>query len=252
MKKGKLVLVLLVVMMSFTTITADVYGESPEQGKKSWYIPFFASMEVPEQLIIIDGKDIINEMAKLMETAGKSYPTRNNQNSKKISPEEIGDVFDENQIHFYQFALKENGSYQTAFAFVGKVPDEWNKPAMKFFSELQHIDQKGQQEIRRNILTKMGEAYTMVPELKNLLQVEILEFYPFEKFTSKNSQVVSVGGSIALYQFKMIQPAAFKIYFINKNSKIYLLGVINSGPNRKMWDAMTRDMLSTAQWSLVD
>lgn len=246
----KYIAMLTVVITVSVTMLATAYGAPKPELKKDWDISFLGTMQVPEQLEIIDGKDVIEEVMKFSEKASKAYPLKPTAPKVKApSFEDVSEFFTTNNIGVYQLALKNNGSYNTAILFAGKIPAKNNTNQLIFFDKLKNTDPQKQKELHTLILKGIDEAYTKVPDLQNLFQLEIIEFYPFERMTSQNVEMISMGGSIAVRTFKLIQPAAFKIYVINKNAEIYIFGVINSGPDRKMWDDMTKEMLSNLQWN---
>lgn len=250
MGKSKYFIVVVVLLANFMAMMGIAYGAPKEEMKKAWNISFLGTLQVPAQLEIVDGKDVMVEIMKLSEKMEKSYPSKKkNPEVKNTTPEEIAATFDENKIGFYEFALKNNGTYNIALVFAGKLPANMNAGGIAFFETLKSTDKQKQEEIHKLILTKMDEIYEKAPDFKDMFQMEILEFYPFEQMTNKNAQIISVGGSVALRTFKLIQPAAFKVYFINKNSELYVFGVINSGQDRKLWDDMSKEMLSSARWS---
>lgn len=237
-------------MMLTIWITMVLTVTATEAEKKNWDIPYLGRLYAPVELEIIDGKDVITEFIKMSETIEKSSPVKN-QSQVTFSDKTIEEGLSSTQISFYQLAMKNNGTYNTAFLFAGRATEEWNKQGVDFFNKLKSMDSKQQVETHAFILKIMDELYTHKPECKNIFQLEILEFYPFEQFSNKNAQIISVGGSIALRTFKIVYPTAFKIYFIKKDSHFYILGEIDSGTNRKMWQSMTKEMLSTALWSWV-
>ena len=246
----KYITMLTVVMTVSITMLATAYGAPTPELKKDWDISFLGTMQVPAQLEIVDGKDVIEEVMKFSEKASKAYPMKSTVPKMKApSFEDVSQFFTTNNIGVYQLALKNNGSYNTAILFAGKVPAKNNTNELIFFDKLKNTDSQKQKELHTLILKGIDEAYTKVPDLQNLFQLEIIEFYPFERIISQNVEMIGMGGSVAVRSFKLIQPAAFKIYVINKNAEIYVLGVINSGPDRKMWDDMTKDMLSNMQWN---
>ena len=249
MRIEKYVVVCAVVMMVFGSMIGTTYGAPSEEGKKDWNISFLGTMQVPDQLEIVDGKDVILEMVKIDEKAKKEHPVKvADLKAKTFSPQEITEAFEKNNIGVYQFALKNHGSYNTAFVFVGKLPAQYNVNGVTFFDTLKNMNRKKQEEVHKMILKGIGDVYAKDPELKNVFDVEILEFYPFKQIDNENAKIVSVGGSLAVRTFKLVQPFAFKTYIVNKNSEIYIFTILDSGSDRKIWDKMTKEMLKTAQW----
>ena len=250
MEFKKHIIIFTVIMTIFGAMVETAYGAPKPEVKKDWNISFLGTVQVPAQLEIVDVIDVIGEYLKFSEKISKDNLSKNTPPKVKIpTSEEIAELFTSNNIGVYQLALKNNGSYNTVFIITGKIPKQYNTNGIKFFNTLTNIDPQKQEELHKLILKGMDEIYTKVPDLQNLFQLEILEFYPFEKMTNKNAQIISAGGSVAVRTFKLIQPMALKVYFVNKSSEIYLFGVIGSGPDRKMWDDMTKEMLSTARWS---
>lgn len=226
------------------------YGAEKNDSKAAWNISFLGALPVPAQMEIIDIKDVLIELSKLnAKTEEQNPPKDNNLKKKVMSPEEIAAVFETYNIGVYEFAIKNNGTYNTALAFAGKAPAQMNANGIKFFNRLQTTSKQQQKEIHMAILKGIDEVYAKKPDLKNVFELEILEFYPFEHISNKNVEIISIGGSMAIRTFKLIQPAAFKVYFINKNAELYIFAVINSGLDRKMWDQMSQDMLTNAQWN---
>lgn len=249
--KRKYLILLAVLVTTLLPMMGTVYGAPKEESKKLWNIPFLGTMQVPDRVEIVDGKDVVGQIMKMSNSMAKanSSPAKRS-NVKMSSPEEISAMFDDNKIGIYEFAVKNNGAYNIALVFAGKIPTEGNASGLAFFEKLKNSDKEKQVEIHKIILNGINEAYGKVPELKDMFELEILEFYPFEQLTNKNAQIISVGGSVAVRTFKMIRPVAFKVYFINKDSELYVFGVINSGLDRQMWDTMSKEMLSSARWSL--
>lgn len=246
----KYIFVFTFILTILGSIAGTTYGAQKPEVKKDWNISFLGTMKVPAQLEIVDGKDVIEEIVKFSEKVNKSHPAKDTISKvQTLSPEDIAEAFTNNNIGVYQFALKNNGSYNIAMVFAGKLPAKYNTTGLTFFDKLKNTNQQQQVEIHQLILKGMDDIYTKVPDLQDLFQLEILEFYPFEQMDNKNVQIVSVGGSVAVRTFKLIQPFALKTYIINKNSEIYIFGVLNSGPDRKIWDDMTKKMLSTARWN---
>ena len=252
MRNRKIFVVLVVLVTAFLVMAGTAYGASKENSNKDWNISFLGTMQVPAQLEIVDCKDVLVEMTKINEKLATAKPAKAQKPNEKVtSPEEVAAAFEKNNIGIYEFALKNNGTYNTAWVFAAKIPDELKPAGITLFDELKATDKKQQAEIHRKILKGMDEFFTKVPDLTEIFQMEILEFYPFEQMTNKNAQIVSVGGSVVFRMYKLIQPAAFKVYFIKKNSELYVFGVVNSGPDRKMWDNMSKEMLSSARWKLL-
>lgn len=250
MSRRKYFIVLVVLLANILNMTGVVCAAPKVETQKDWNISFLGTLQVPAQLEIVDGKDVFGQMMKVAETMGKSNPSKiDSPKVKAVSPEEIAAMFDDNKFGLYEFALKNNGTYNVAIVFAGKIPASMNAAGITFFNTLKSTDKQKQEELHKTILKGLNDIYVKAPEMKDVLQLEILEFYPFEQITNKKAQIVSVGGSVALRTYKMIQPAAFKIYFINKNSELYVFGVINSGQDRKMWDNMSKEMLSSARWN---
>lgn len=252
MNAKKYVMVLTVLMATLLPVVGIAYGAPQNEDSKLWNIPFLGTMEVPKQLEIIDGKDIVWQMIKVGNEGMKLNPNAYKQGNtvKATLPEDVATMFDESQMGFYEFALKKNNTYSVAFVFAGKVPENGNQGALAFFEKLKSTDKQKQAELQQLIRLQMADAYQKVPGLKDLFQLEILEFYPFEQFANKEAQVISVGGSLAVRSFKILSPVACKVYFINKNSEIYVFGVIDNGTDRQTWDDMSKKMLSNAYWSL--
>lgn len=244
--------VLVALVTTFLMMVGTAYGAPKENGTKDWDISFLGTMQVPAKLEIVDCKDVLVELMKISQEMEKTKPASTKKtNEVVISPEEVAAAFTKNKFGIYEFALKNNGTYNTAMVFAFKMPDELKLSGMTFFDELQKIDKKQQAAIHKQIVTGMNEVFTKCPELKDTFQMEILEFYPFEQMTNKNAQIVSVGGSVAFRMYKLIQPAAFKVYFIKKNTDLYVFGVVNSGQDRKMWDNLSKEMLMSARWKLL-
>jgi len=218
--------------------------------KKDWNISFLGTFQVPAQLEIVDGKEVIIEVLKMSEKMGEqNTPTKEKLSANTVSPEAITAFFEENKIGLYELALKNNGSYNVALLFAGKLPADMNADGVAFLADLKGIDKKQQEEIHTLLQKQINDMYAQNPEMKDIFEIEILEFYPFEQLTNKNAEMISIGASVAVRAFKLIQPGACKVYFINKNSELYVFGIINSGQDRKLWDNMSKEMLSNARWS---
>ena len=245
-----------VVCMVLTTVFFGVagtaYGAAKESaGYKDWNITFLGTLQVPGELEIIDYKDVVAELLKVIDKEEKLKQIQREKqdiNGTAVSPEEIMAVLEKYNLGIYQFALKNNGSYNTAFVLAAEIPEELKAEGLALFDELLRQDKKNQEAIHREIIKGLDEAYAAAPEVKDIFQMEFLEFYPFEQLTNKNVQIVSVGGSVAVRLFKLVMPAAAKVYFIKNNKDMYVFGVVNSGPDRKLWDNMSKDMLSKAHW----
>ncbi|WP_110955499.1 hypothetical protein [Anaerosinus massiliensis] len=218
---------------------------------KAWEIPFLGTLQVPEQLEIIDGKDVMFAFVKYGEEIEKNKNKNKILRSEfKANPyEEIEKAFDQNYIGVYQFAFKDKGSYNTAFGFAGKIPAQYNANGIDFFDVLKHTDRKKQEEIHTLILKTMKDIYEKETGLKDTFDIEILDFYPLKQFKNEEVQVISGGANLVVRNFKLVRPFAVKVYLIQKNSEIYVFGVLNSGYDRKFWDKMTEKMLRTADWT---
>ncbi|MBC8016512.1 MAG: hypothetical protein H7X79_12315 [Sporomusaceae bacterium] len=248
MRLEKYAIVITVIMTVFGATIGTTHGAPKSEEKKDWNIPFLGIMKVPVQLEIVDGKDVIVEIIKFSEKINQSHPVKDTISKVQApSPADIAEAFANNNIGVYQLALKNNGSYNLAVVFAGKLPENYNATGLTFYDKLKNTNQQQQEEIHKLILKGIDDIYTKEPDLQDMFQLEILEFYPFEEMENKNAQIVSVGGSVAARTFKLIQPLALKIYLINKDSDIYVVGVLNSGPDRKLWDNMTKEMLRTAR-----
>lgn len=250
MRLKKYLILFTVIMSVFGVMPATTYSAPKLEEKQDWNISFLGTMQVPTQLEIVDGKDVIGEIIKFAEKAHKSRPA--NDGISKVqthSPEEIAEFFTNNNIGVYQLALKNNGSYNIAMVFAGKIPEKVNANGLSFFDNLKNTTPQKQEELHHFILSGINDMYTKVPDLQDIFQLEILEFYPFEQMNNKNSRIISLGGSAAVRTFKLIQPFALKTYIINKDSELYIFGVLNSGSDRKLWDDMTKEMLRTARWN---
>lgn len=246
----KYVIVFTFLLTVLGPMVGTAHGEPRQEVKKAWNISFLGTMQVPAQLEIVDGKDVIGEILKFSAKLNNSHPGENTISKvQTLSPEDIAEAFANNNIGVYQFALKNNGSYNIAMVFVGKLPEKYNATGLIFFDKLKNTNQQQQEEMHKLILKEIDNVYTKQPDLQDMFQLEILEFYPFEQIFNKNAHIVSAGGSVAVRTFKLIQPLALKTYIINKNSEIYIFVVLNSGPDRKIWDDMTKEMLSTARWN---
>ena len=250
MRLKKYIIVFTVIMTVFGAMIEITYGAPKLEEKRDWNIPFLGTLQVPTQLEIVDGKDVIREIITFDEKVKKSNPPKDTVPTVEIlSPQDIDEAFANNTIGVYQLALKNNGSYHIAMVFVGKIPAEYNTKGLTFFDKIKNTPQQKQEEIHTLILKGIDDIYTKEPALQNMFQLEILEFYPYEQIDSKKAQIVSVGGSLAVRTFKLIQPFALKTYIINKNSDMYVFSVLNSGPDRKLWDSITNEMLRTARWN---
>ncbi len=251
MQKSKLFMVI-VVMTTFLVMAGTAYGASKETSTKDWNIQFLGTLQVPAQLEIVDAKDVITAIGKISEKVEKEKAAKGQKPTAEVmSAQDIAANLEKNNVGIYEFALKNNGTYNTAWVIAFKMPEEFKPTGLSFFDRIQKMDKKQQAELQTQIISGMNKVFTEVPELKDIFEMEILEFYPFEQMTNKNAQIVSVGGSVAFRMYKMIQPAAFKVYFIKKNTQMYVFGVINSGPDRKMWDNMTQEMLGSARWKIL-
>lgn len=251
MQKRKL-FALVFVMMTFLVMAGTAYGAPKETSTKDWHIQFLGTLQVPAQLEIVDAKDVIMAIGKISEKVEKEKAAKGQKTTTEImSAQDIAANLEKNNVGIYEFALKNNGTYNTALAITFKMPEEFKATGLTFFDNIQKMDKKQQTELQKQIITGMNKVFTEVPELKDIFEMEILEFYPFEHMTNKNAQIVSVGGSVAFRMYKMIHPAAFKVYFIKKNTQMYVFGVINSGPDRKMWEDMTKTMLGGARWKIL-
>jgi len=250
MRLNKYVIVFTVIMTVIGTMIGTTHGAPKPEVTKDWNISFLGTMQVPAQLEIVDGQDVLGEIVKLGEKMNKSQPVQDGISKvPTISPADIAEAFTNNNIGVYQLALKNNGSYNIGMVFVGKVPAQYNSTGLTYFDKLKNTNQQQQEEIHKLILKGINDVYTKEPDLQNIFQLEILEFYPFQQIDNTHAQIISVGGSVAVRTFKLIQPFALKTYIINKNSDIYIFGILNSGPDRKIWDDMTQKMLSTARWN---
>lgn len=256
MRFKKYVIVFTVIMSVFVMMTETTYGAPKTEAKKDWAMSFLLTMQVPDQLEIVDGNSVIREILTLGEKMKKSHPTHDTlPKTQPFSPEDITQFFANHNIGIYQFALKNSGSYNTAMVFAGKLPAAHNAAGLTFFNNLKNMDQQKQEELHKLILKGIDEVYAEVyakePDLRDMFQMEILEFYPFEHIGTKDVKIISVGGSVAVRSFKLVQPFAVKTYIINNNSDIYIFSVLNSGPDRKLWENMTKEMLRTARWDFL-
>lgn len=252
MQKRKLFVVVFVLLTTFWVMIGTAYGAPKESGTKEWDISFLGTLQVPAQLEIVDAKDVIMAIGKVAEKVEKEKAAKGQKTTTEVmSAQDIAANLEKNKVGIYEFALKNNGTYNTALVIVFKMPEEFNPTGLSFFDRLQKMDKKQQAEIQKEIITGTNKVFAESPELKDIFEMEILEFYPFEHMTNKNAQIVSVGGSVAFRMYKIIQPSALKVYFIKKNTQMYVFGVINSGPDRKMWEDMTKIMLDGAQWRIL-
>lgn len=242
----------MVVATTFFGVAGTAYGAEKESlGYKDWNIAFLGTLQVPGGLEIVDYKDVVAELLKVIDKEEKLKQIQQEKqdiNGTAVSPEEIMAALEKYNLGIYQFALKNNGSYNTAFVVVAEIPEELKPEGLALFDKLLRQDKKNQEAIHREIIKGMDEVYAAAPETKDIFQMEFLEFYPFEQLTNKNAQIVSVGGSVAFRLFKLVMPAATKVYFIKNNKDMHVFGVVNSGPDRKLWDNMSKDMLKKARW----
>lgn len=249
MKKSKWFVVIAVWLTAYLSMSgiADCAAE-----EKTWDISFLGTLKVPAQLEIVDAKDVITEIGKISEKIEKENVAKGVKPAARIiSPQEVIAALEKNHVGIYELALKNKGSYNTAFVITFKFPREFEAAGVNFFDSLQKMDKNQQAEVHKQILAGMDTAYAKIPDLKGILEMEILEFYPFEQMTNANAEMISVGGSVAFRMYKIIEPAAVKVYFIKKNKQFYVFGLINSGQDRKLWEDMTKKMLSDAQWKIT-
>ena len=242
----------LVLSVAFFGVAGTAYGAAKEKAaSRNWNIAFLGTLPVQGGLEIVDYKDVVAAMMKVINQEEKAKQIQRESqdiSGTVVSPEEVLAALEKYNLGVYQWALKNNGTYNTAVVFVAEIPDEIKPMSLALFDELLKQDKKKQEAIYGQIVKGMDELYSEAPEAKDVFQMEFLEFYPFEQVTNKNAQIVSVGGSVALRIFKLVMPAALKVYFIKNNTDMYVFGVVNSGPDRKLWDNMSKDMLSKAHW----
>ena len=242
----------MVLAAAFWGVAGTAYGAAKEEAaSRDWNIAFLGTLPVLGGLEIVDYKDVVAAMMKVIDKEEKLKQIQQEKqdvSGTAVSPEELLAALEKYNLGVYQFALKNNGSYNTAVVLVAEIPEEFKPAGLSLFDELLRQDKKKQEAIYGQIVKGMDELYRAAPEAKDVFQIEFLEFYPFEKLTNKNAQIVSVGGSVALRIFKLVMPAAVKVYLIRNNTDMYVFGVVNSGPDRKLWDNMSNDMLSKARW----
>ncbi|MDU4962327.1 MAG: hypothetical protein E6X17_16845 [Sporomusaceae bacterium] len=246
MKKQLFAVLAILTMLAAATVTGH---SAPAAASRDWTIDFMGTLQVPVQLEIVDAKEVILGIEQISrhERAAKGMNTE----ADALQAQELAAALARNNIGIYQLALKRDNSYHTAIAFAAKLPEEMLPIGLGLFEELQSMDQQQQTEIRQRFLAEIETGLAASPELAELFNVEVLELYPFEQMTSKSAQIVSVGGSLAFRMYKLIQPAAFKVHFIRRNSQMYVFGVMNSGTDRRLWEDMTQAMLASAQWRLL-
>ena len=241
-----------VLAATFFSMAGTTYGAAKEEaGSKDWNIAFLGTVQVPGGLEIVDYKDVLAEMMKVIDQEEKLKQIQQEKQDlggTSVSAEEVLASLEKYNLGIYQLALKNSGTYNTAVVLAMEIPEELKPAGFAMFDELLKQDKKKQEAIYGEIVKGLDGLYAATPEVKNVFQMEILEFYPFEQLTNKNAQIVSVGGSVALRFFKLVMPAAAKMYFIKNNTNLYVFGVVNSGPDRKLWDNMSKDMLSKARW----
>lgn len=244
--------VCVVLASAFLGVAGTAYGAPKEEAShKDWNIAFLGTLPVQSGLEIVDYKDVVAAMMKVVnqeERAKQIQRESQDISGTAVSPEELLAALEKYNLGIYQFALKNNGSYNTAVVLAAEIPEELKPAGLALFDELLRQDKKKQEATYGQIIKGMDELYRAAPEAKDVFQMEFLEVYPFEQLTNKNAQIVSVGGSVALRIFKLVMPAAVKVYFIRNNTDMYVFGVVNSGPDRKLWDNMSKDMLSKACW----
>ena len=252
MQKRKLVVIVFVLLTSLWIMLETAYGAPRESAAKEWDISFLGTLQVPAQLEIVDAKDVIKVIGEIAEKVEKEKAAKGQKTTTEVvSAQDMVASLERNNAGIYELALKNKGTYNIALVIAFKMPEEFKSTGLSFFDKLQTMDKKQQAEIQRQIINITTVALKEVPNLKDVFEMEVLEFYPFEQMTNKNAQIVSVGGSVAFRTYKIIQPAALKVYFIKKNTQMYVFGVMNSGPDRKMWDDMTKTMLGGAKWKIL-
>lgn len=229
---------------------ATLYAAPKTEEKKSWTIPFMGTMQVPAQLEVVDGKDVVLSLLRFSEKMEEQRPNKAKLGTQRqISTEDIEKAFAQVQIGAYELALKNNGTYNIAFLVAAKVPKEMTVMSGELFDTVKKADSEKQAEMYNQFTNAMELLYIQSPELKDVLLLEVLEFYPFERLKNRKTEVVSFGGSLAVRTFKLVQPFAFKMYIVKNNADFYVLALMTPGPERKLWNDMTKEMISKVKFS---
>ncbi len=244
----KNLLIILTLAISASALPSLGYAAAQTDKKPDSTISFLGTLEIPSQLEIIDMKDVFIEIIKMGEKLQEEKEAKEGSSStgeipKKISEENLRTALNQYDIGAYQFALKQNGSYNQAFVLAAKLPPNMKEAAGRFLGEMKTYDKKKQSELKALTEKAIQDAIASTPELKTSFSFELLEFYPFEYTKKGKLQMISAGGSMAVRTYKLIQPFAVKTYLLEKNSDYYVFAIINSGSDRKLWDNLTKEML---------
>lgn len=244
MKTKFSIISLLVLLLSLAALPLSLAAAPPQQ---TWSSSPLGTMQAPSQLEIIDLKDVLAEMLRASEKYGKpgaQAAAIPGLPGKQATPESLLALFDKYNIGLYQLAIKNGTYYHTAYAGAMKLPSEVKFQAELLLQQIKNADKKQQADYQQLITALISQAFT-APELQDSFKFEILDFYPFESFTQKNVQAVSVGGSVALRMYNMLQPVAFKAYLLRNSGEYYVFLVVNSGPDQKLWNETSKAMLLT-------
>ena len=76
MRLKKYIIVFTVIMTVFGAMIEITYGAPKLKEKRDWNIPFLGTLQVPAQLEIVDGKDVIREIITFDEKVKKSNPSK--------------------------------------------------------------------------------------------------------------------------------------------------------------------------------
>lgn len=252
MRRKYSLLMILVLVVLFSWSTGVSYAAVKDEPSKNWSIPFMGVMPIPAQLEVVDGKDVVLAMLRMGETFEQQLPAEaKTRRTPPLTAEDVEKAFEKYPVAFYQLALKNNGTYNTAFLFTAKIPQDMNLATTDLFDKIHKAEPQKQAEFQKLITDGLEMMYVKAPELRDVLSLEILEFYPFETMRNSEAEIVSVGGSVAARTFKLINPFAIKVYLIRNQTDYYVTALIASGPERKLWNDMTKEMLSKIRFSVA-
>jgi hypothetical protein len=251
--KNKRIAVLLVMLAACFAVTGTVCAAGDET-TRPWDIPFIGTLQVPARMEIIELKDVLAEAIKFeqKQQAAKQKVLPLNKDKapakKQLTLEDLDKFSKTSNFGLYEFAVKAEGTYSTAFAFAFKVPGKMTLDMHAFFNKLRDATTQQEEELRSTVMQGLELAYAKEPDMRDILAFEILEFYPFDRLESGDAEIVGVGGSVAFRTFKLICPVAGKVFFIRKNDELYVFGIVNSGVDRKRWAEIGTNMVSDIQW----
>lgn len=232
-------------------IPSAVCGADP---KRMMEIPQFGTMEIPEKLTVVNGSDVVKSMAGsllyLGDIMGNKMPKDKVPDKNKMRKviDEMDRKAREYGIGIYQLALKDRGSYHTAMMFAVKLPREAYADLMKVQREIECMDRADQLELAMG-LERITSSASFVVSGCNAADfgLEIMEVYPVECKMENRMKYTSVGGSVAVRLFKIISPYAFKLYLVQSENGMHLIGFASDGTQRGVWNKVVEKMMYSVQ-----